>query len=60
MEDEREEERVVAIETLEYEPDAALDRARSLRRPLEQAIDAGHPTGPILDELFDLIRLAGQ
>jgi hypothetical protein len=50
-------ERVVPIEDLEYRGRAALQRAESLRMPLEDAIIAGEPAGPILDELFDLIRL---
>lgn len=50
-------EEVVAIETLEYEGRAALERAGALREPLEAAITAGDPPGAILDELFDLIRL---
>jgi HPt (histidine-containing phosphotransfer) domain-containing protein len=52
-------ERVVPIETLEYSPAAALKRALDLRDALEAAIVEDRPTGPILDELFDLIRLAG-
>jgi hypothetical protein len=47
----------VPIEALEYAPDAALERALELREPLEMAIVADDPAGPILDELFDLIRL---
>ena len=50
-------ERVVPIEDLEYRGRAALRRAEALRIPLEDAIDAGDPPGPIIDELFDLIRL---
>ena len=50
-------EQVVPIETLEYEGGAALERARTLRAPLEDAITAGDPPGAILDELFDLIGL---
>jgi len=48
---------VVAIDTLEYRGPVALERARALREPLEEAIMAGDPPGAILDELFDLIRL---
>lgn len=48
---------VVPIEMLEYEGTAALERARTLREPLEEAIIAGDPPGEIMDELFDLIRL---
>ena len=48
---------VVPIETLEYEGHAALERALTLREPLEDAIMAGDPPGAILDELFDLVRL---
>jgi hypothetical protein len=47
----------VAIESLEYGPEAALSRAVELREPLEMAIVADEPAGPILDELFDLIQL---
>lgn len=50
-------EEVVPAEELEYRGRAALDRAQSLRLPLEEAIVSGDPPGPILDELFDLIRL---
>ncbi len=50
-------EEIVPMETLEYSGTAALERARALREPLEDAIMAGDPPGPILDELFDLIRL---
>lgn len=50
-------ERVVPIEDLEYRGRAALKRAEALRIPLEDAIAAGQPSGPIMDELFDLIRL---
>lgn len=60
MEDPTSAERMVSIETLEYGPAQALDRARSLRQPLEEAIASGRPTGRILDELFDLIRLAAK
>ena len=45
------------IERFEYRGAAALERARTLRAPLEAAIEGGEPAGPILDELFDLIRL---
>jgi HPt (histidine-containing phosphotransfer) domain-containing protein len=48
---------VVAIDELEYQGPAALERARALRDPLEETIMAGDPPGAILDELFDLIRL---
>lgn len=47
----------VAIEDLEYRGSAALDRAMALRDALEDAIVGAEPVGPILDELFDLIRL---
>jgi chemotaxis protein histidine kinase CheA len=47
----------VAMEELEYRGEAALVRATQLRGPLEDAIAADEGTGPILDELFDLIRL---
>lgn len=48
---------VVPVETLEYRGVAALERARTLREPLEAAIGSGEPADAILDELFDLIRL---
>lgn len=48
---------VAPIERFEYRGVAALERARTLQAPLEAAIGAGEPAGPILDELFDLIRL---
>lgn len=47
----------VAIEELEYRGTAALDRAMDLRGALEDAIVEAQPIGPIMDELFDLIRL---
>jgi hypothetical protein len=49
---------IVDIGTLEYAGEAAVDRALALREPLEDAIVSEEPPGPILDELFDLIRLA--
>lgn len=51
---------VVPIEMLEYGGGAALERALSLREPLEDAIVSADPAGPILDELFDLIRLGSK
>lgn len=50
----------VAVETLEFRGDEALDRALSLREPLEDAIVEDRQAGPILDELFDLIRLGAK
>jgi hypothetical protein len=47
----------IAIEELEYAPKAALERALELRAPLEDGIVAEDTVGPILDEIFDLIRL---
>jgi hypothetical protein len=47
----------VAIDELEYRGEAALARALDLRSALEDAILEDEPAGPILDELFDLIRL---
>ncbi len=47
----------VPIEDLEYRGSAALHRAMDLRATLEDAIVGADPVGPILDELFDLIRL---
>ena len=48
---------VVRIEEIEYDGRAALERALELRPALEDAIVSESPAGPILDELFDLIRL---
>jgi HPt (histidine-containing phosphotransfer) domain-containing protein len=47
----------VPIEELEYSAGDALARALELRAALEDGIVAGDPVGPILDELFDLVRL---
>lgn len=47
----------VEVEELEYRGRAALDRALQLREALEDAVVTDQPVGPILDELFDLIRL---
>lgn len=47
----------IAIEELEYTSEAALARALELRAPLEDGIVAEDTVGPILDEIFDLIRL---
>lgn len=47
----------VAIEELEYRGRPALARALEIRTGLEDAIAADEPVGPILDELFDLIRM---
>ena len=49
---------IVDLETLEYSAQAALERAASLREPLENAIVSDETPGPILDELFALIELA--
>lgn len=51
---------VVPVDTLEYRGAGALDRALSLRGALENAIVEDRQTGPILDELFDLIRLGAK
>ncbi len=53
-------EAVVAIETLEYRGQPALERALTLREALEDALVAEDPVGPVLDELFDLIRLGAK
>lgn len=47
----------VAIEDLEYRGEAALARALELRSMLEETLLEDAPLSPILDELFDLIRL---
>jgi chemotaxis protein histidine kinase CheA len=46
-----------AIEELEYRGQAALERAAQLHEPLVDAIVSDEAAGPLLDELFDLIRL---
>lgn len=51
---------VVSIETLEYRGESALARALELREALEDAIVSQEAVGPILDELFDLIRLGSK
>lgn len=48
---------VVPIEELEYEGQRALERALELRGALEDAIVAEEPVGPLLEELFGLVRL---
>lgn len=48
---------VVEMEELEYRGVAALERALELRPALEEAVVSDAPAGPILEELFDLIRL---
>lgn len=48
---------VVPIQTLEYGGRAALARALELRKALEEALAAGRDATPLLEELFDLIRL---
>ncbi|HSH44948.1 MAG TPA: Hpt domain-containing protein [Longimicrobiales bacterium] len=47
---------MVEIEELEYRGRAALERALQLREAIEDAVVAEQPVGPILDELFDLVR----
>lgn len=51
---------VVRVADLEYGGRAALERALELRPALENAIVSEAPAGPLLDELFDLIRLGMQ
>ena len=48
---------VVAIEDLEYHGRPALERALELRPVLEEAIAGDEPAQPILEEVFDLVRL---
>ena len=48
---------MIGIEELEYRGAAALERAMELRTALEDAVVSEAPVGPIIDELFDLIRL---
>lgn len=52
----REETAVVEIEELEYRGRAALERALQLRESIEDAVVAERPVGPLLDELFALVR----
>jgi hypothetical protein len=47
----------ISITELEYTREAALARALELRAALEDGIVAEDTVGPILDEIFDLIRL---
>lgn len=51
---------VVPIETLEYRGDAALERALELRSAIEDVVVSDGSAGPVLDELFDLIRLGAK
>lgn len=51
---------LVSIESLEYRGEAALERALELRPAIEAAADSRASAGPILDELFDLIRLGAK
>ncbi len=53
----REEGDDVGIEDLEYRGRAALERAMQLREVIEEATMTGASVAPLLDELFDLIRL---
>lgn len=50
---------VVPIETLEYQGEAALERALELRPAMEAVVDPD-ASRPVLDELFDLIRLGAK
>jgi hypothetical protein len=47
----------VPIAKLEYSARDALARALEPRAALEDGIVVADPVGPILDELFDLVRL---
>lgn len=47
----------VDIEELAYRGGAALERAVKLRPAIEEATTTAVPLDPLLDELFDLIRL---
>lgn len=51
---------VVPIDALEYRGEAALERALDLRAAVEDVIVSEAPAGPVLDELFDLIRLGAK
>ena len=57
MEGEARAEGAVGMDELEYRGKAALERALELRTAVEEAIVIEAPAGPVLDELFDLIRL---
>lgn len=57
MDGEAREEGDVGIEDLEYHGRAALERAMQLREVIEEATMTGASVAPLLDELFDLIRL---
>lgn len=57
MDGEAREEGDVGIEDLEYRGRAALERAMQLREVIEEATVTGASVAPLLDELFDLIRL---
>ncbi|HUH12835.1 MAG TPA: hypothetical protein VMK65_06975 [Longimicrobiales bacterium] len=48
---------LIPIEELCYSGEAALQRALDLRTDIERVLDQGAPAGPLLDEVFDLIRL---
>lgn len=50
----------VPVETLEYRGKDALTRALELRESLETAIVSEESVTPVLDELFDLIRLGAK
>lgn len=57
MEGEARVEGTVGMEELEYRGKAALEQALELRQAMEEAVTGRGPAGPLLDELFDLIRL---
>jgi chemotaxis protein histidine kinase CheA len=48
---------IVPLGDLEYSGNGALERAIELRPALEETLAAGEPVDPLLDELFDLVRL---
>lgn len=48
---------VVELDELEYRGQAALERALQLRPLIEEAAGSGAALSPVMDELFDLIRL---
>lgn len=60
VEERRAGDEIVPIETIEYDRRAALERALALRKPLEEALSSNKSPSPILEELFDLIRLAAK
>ena len=57
MEGEAGVEEALGMDELEYRGQAALERALELREALEAGVRGEAAVGPLLDELFELIRL---